>query len=237
MSKQPLYDVWWQERTEGEQRMEDEHVRHWGKVLGFIKEQELSDCSVLDFGCNQGGFLRFLYGQRPFKEGVGIDLAVDSIAVANERKGNAPLHYEATSTPEQFAHRFDLAFSISVIYLIEDLKEHAWKIKQALKPGGIYYATFTDYRGNPSLPRIQEKINRYGALPMNLHTLNSITGAFLQEGFQAGIRRMVPEDFIEISGDDRWFEQIEHRMQYEYEQAYMFRFTAPQEQPNKQGAE
>lgn len=227
MSKDQLYDVWWQEKADGEQRMEEEHLRHWKKVLGFVEEEDLQGSAVLDFGCNQGGFLRFLYEQRSFREGVGIDLARQSVEVANSRKGSLPLHYEATSTPEKFEHRFDLAFSISVIYLISDLKEHARKIKKALKPGGIYYATYTDYRGNPSLPDIQDKINSSGAIPMNLHSLNDIAGAFWSEGFQVGIRRMVPTNYIELSSNDRWFHHIEDRMLFEYEQAYIFRFVVP----------
>ncbi|MBD0384231.1 class I SAM-dependent methyltransferase [Paenibacillus sedimenti] len=227
MKQDQLYDVWWKERYEGEQRMEDEHVRHWEKVLGTIVEEDIQNCAVLDFGCNQGGFLRYLYGKRPFREGIGIDLARQSIAVANERKGDAPLYYEATGSPEEFPHRFDLAFSISVMYLIADLEEHTRKIRQALKPGGVYYATYTDYRDNPSLPHIQAKINENGALPMNLHTLDDISKPFMQAGFQVGIQRMKPESFIAISPNERWFLQVADRIQYEYEQAYIFRFVAP----------
>lgn len=109
MTSEQLYDVWWTEDNGGEQRMEEEHLRHWEKVLQMVEEQELSDLNILDFGCNQGGFLRYLYKERPFKEGVGVDLAQESIQIANKRKGAAPLTYVATSTPEQFANHFDLA--------------------------------------------------------------------------------------------------------------------------------
>jgi SAM-dependent methyltransferase len=234
MQDEALYDLWWREQTEGEQRMEDEHVRHWSKVISQVMEDDFRNFSVLDFGCNQGGFLRFLYERKPFREGVGIDLATQSVALANERKGAAPLHYEATSTPEKYAHRFDLAFSISVIYLIGDLKTHAWKMKQSLKPGGVYYATYTDYSGNPSLPHIREKINRHGSLSMNLHTLDDIVQAFFQEGFEVGISRLLPDRFIDVSPQERWFLRLADRMQYEYEQAYIFRLVAPYENKDRE---
>jgi 2-polyprenyl-3-methyl-5-hydroxy-6-metoxy-1,4-benzoquinol methylase len=227
MNKMELYEVWWNEQTVGEQRMENEHLSHWQKVLGFVEEQDLHASEVLDFGCNQGGFLRYLYAQRPFRAGVGIDLARRSIEIANQRKGSLPIQYEATSTPEQFNHQFNLAISISVIYLIADLKEHAWKIKQALKPGGVYYATYSDYENNPSLPSMQEKINLHGSVPMNLHTLDDIAEAFLDEGFQVGIRRMTPSGYTELSSKERWFNRVSDRLMFEYEQAYIFRFTAP----------
>jgi SAM-dependent methyltransferase len=225
--KDQLYDVWWQDASEGEQLMEDMHLRFWQKVLSMVIEEDLSNSSVLDFGCNQGGFLRFLYGQRSFKNAIGVDLARQSVEVANKRKGSLPIHYEVTTTPEKFANHFDLAFSISVIYLIPDLKEHAWKIKQVLKPGGVYYATYTDYNGNPSLPAMKKKIDQNGAVPMILHDLDDIAEVLFQEGFTVGIRRLIPDCFIELFSKDRFFQKISHRMQYEYEQAYIFRFVAP----------
>jgi len=47
------------------------------------------------------------------------------------------------------------------------------------------------------------------------------------EGFTVGIRRLIPDSFIELSQQDHFFQKISHRMQYEYEQAYIFRFVAP----------
>lgn len=227
MGENQLYDVWWTDKETGEQRMEDDHQVHWRKVLGLVEEQDLREAEVLDFGCNQGGFLRFLYRQRPFKAGVGIDLAKRSVEIANERKGNLPIRYEATGQPESFNHRFDLAVSISVLYLISDLKEHAWKIRKALKPGGVYYASYTDYEGNPSLPDIRDKIDRHGAVPMNLHALDDIAAAFWEEGFRVELRRMLPQGYIELSPGERWFNRIRDRMLYEYGQSYLFRLTAP----------
>jgi len=137
MSDNQLYDVWWNDDVQGEQSMEINHNQHWKKVINVIEEKDFSCCKILDFGCNQGGFLRFLYEKRPFLKGVGIDLATKSIDVANNRKGNLPIDYEATANVEKFNHSFDIAFSISVIYLLKDLTEHANKIKKALKPGGV----------------------------------------------------------------------------------------------------
>lgn len=233
MSEQQLYDVWWHDEANGEQSMEDNHQRHWGKVLDMIKEQDIRHCSVLDFGCNQGGFLRFLYARKPFAKGTGIDLAKKSIEVADKRKGALPLTYEATANVEKFAHAFDLAFSISVIYLIRNLREHAWKMKQALKPGGVYYCTYSDYSKNPSLLHYKKQIDRQGTIPMQLHSLNDIAEAFFQEGFSAEIQRMPPGGYIPIDPEDSWFQCIADRMEYEYQEAYIYRFTAPTNEPVK----
>ena len=227
MRQPELYDVWWTDATEGEQRMEESHTRHWYKILAAILETDLREKQILDFGCNQGGLLRFLYAERPFAHGVGVDLAVQSIAVANARKGSLPLTYVATNTLAHYVHHFDLAISSSVIYLIADLADHARQMRGALKHGGVYYATYTDYSGNPSLPHMQAEINRHSAVAMHLHTLDAIAHAFLDAGFTVSAKRMLPQDYIPLHLPDRFLQSVADRMLYEYEQAYIFRFVAP----------
>ncbi|GIQ68381.1 class I SAM-dependent methyltransferase [Xylanibacillus composti] len=224
MRQDRYYDVWWRE---GDQSMEDSHLKHWKWILEHIPETDLQACSVLDFGCNQGGFLRLLYEQRPFKEAVGTDLARQSIEVANQRKGSLPISYEVTSDPDQWESRFDLAFSLAVLYLLDDLGEHARKMKACLKPGGVYYATYADYPNNPSFPLIRQNINQNSALPLQEHSLDAIADAFFKEGFQVEIRRMIPSGFVALSPDKSWYQCIADKLLYTYEQAYIFRLIAP----------
>lgn len=228
MNQPGLYDVWWTQTDDGgEQRMEEGHARHWGKILECIIENDLSASCILDFGCNQGGFLRFLFHERPFAYGIGVDLAQQSIAIANQRKGSLPLDYVATTTLDAYPAHFDLALSSAVMYLIPDLRDHARQIRYALKPGGVYYAAYSDYRDNPSLPKMKAEIDRFGAVKMLLHSLDDIAVAFQAEGFSVSLRRMPPAGYVPITLPDRFYERIADRMQYEYEQAYIFRFAAP----------
>lgn len=221
-----IYDVWWQNRIEGEQQMEERHVIGWQEVIGLIQEQDLSDMTVLDFGCNQGGFLHHLYQTKPFKEGMGIDLAQQSIEVANARKGNLPVTYVATTTPEMFTNKFDLVISQAVIYLIKELKNHAWKVKQLLKPGGVYYATYTDMNDNPSLQHFTTWINQNSLVESNAHTLDFIAQTFMAEGFRVEIqRRRRLQGFMDLSRKEDGFLCIADRMKATYEQAYIFRFV------------
>jgi SAM-dependent methyltransferase len=192
-----------------------------------MAEHDLRSSTVLDFGCNQGGFLRFLYAQRPFAAGVGVDLARRSVEVANSRVGRLPITYVATPTLEPYASRFDLATSSAVIYLIADLPAHAREMRRALKPEAVYYATYSDYRGNPSLPSMREQIDRHGAVPMQEHTFDAIALAFQAEGFGVELRRLPADGFIPVRLPDRFFRSLGDRLLYEYEQAYVFRFTAP----------
>lgn len=225
MDENGLYEHWWNQPGECEQAMEENHQRFWIRILSMITETCLDQTVVLDFGCNQGGFLRFLYHHRPFKQGIGVDLAKGAVRIANERKANLPLQYFATSNLSEFHHQADLAISTSVLYLIEDLNKHATQIKQVLKPEGVYYASYTDYAQNPSLPTIREKINAYGASKMHEHNLTEIAEAFSSEGFKVGIRRLPVNDFIPVKGEDPFFNVIDDRLLYEYEQSYLFRFS------------
>lgn len=222
-----LYDVWWTDASEGEQVMEDTHHRHWQKVVDMLVETDLRSSTVLDFGCNQGGLLRFLYRQRPFARAVGVDLARKSVEVATARRGDLPITYVATSTLQPYAGQFDLTISSAVIYLIGDLEHHAREIRQALKPGGVYYATYSDYRANPSLPLMREIINRHGAVRMHEHALDDIARAFQGQGFAVSLRLRPPEGYIPVTLPDRFFQSVADRMLYEYAQAYIFRFVAP----------
>ncbi|KOP65447.1 methyltransferase type 11 [Bacillus sp. FJAT-18019] len=218
------YEVWWN-NDEGESLMEEGHLKGWMQLISTIKEDDLSDYSVLDFGCNRGGFLRLLHQFKPYKEAIGIDLGRHSIDIANERKGNLPIDYMVSGSPEQFEGKFDLAFCLSVIYLIDDLKTHAWKLSKALKPGGVYYVTYTDLTTNPSRDFFKEGIERYSHLTANMHTLDDIASAFSNEGFRVEIKRRVPTDYITISSEESYLRSVSDEVMSAYESSYIFRFT------------
>lgn len=218
------YEVWWN-NDEGESLMEEGHLKGWMQLISTIKEEDLSNDSVLDFGCNRGGFLRLLHQFKPYKEAIGIDLGRHSIEIANERKGNLPIDYMVSGSPEQFEGKFDLAFCLSVIYLIDDLKTHAWKLSKALKPGGVYYVTYTDLTTNPSQQFFKEEIEKYSHLQANMHTLDDIASAFSNEGFRVEIKRKVPTDFVAVSNEEKYFRSLSDELMSIYENSYIFRFT------------
>lgn len=228
-----LYDVWWQDTSNGEQSMEEDHLKGWQQTIDEMEEHSLEGKVILDFGCNQGGFLRHLYNYSPYKKAVGIDLARESIKVANQRKGDLPITYEATAQVESYGQAFDLAFSTSVIYLMEDLYAHARQIKDVMKPGGIYYATFSDQSKNPSLNYMKAQIDRFGTTPMQLHTLDDIAKAFISEGFTVEIKRVKPKQFINVNRNSEFYQSVSDRMMSEYESSYLLRFIAPKKGENR----
>ena len=227
MSKTELiYDAWVRDIT-GEDEMEKRHCPGWKAVVDAIKEQQLTEANVLDFGCNQGGFLRYLYERKPFKKATGIDLGAKSIAIAEERRGQLPVRYAVTGSPEKLCERFDVAFSLSVIYLIGDLAEHAAKIRLSLNSGGVYYATYTDYHDNPSAAYFLQTISQDSVLKPHLHTIDTIAEAFFAEGFQVGVRKMIPDDFIALFPQQKYILCNADYIKAKYESSYLFRFVLP----------
>ncbi|MFT2603543.1 SAM-dependent methyltransferase, partial [Escherichia coli] len=64
----------WYVDPDAENAMADGHAPIWRHLIGLVPEQDLSTRTVLDFGCNQGGFLRHLHALRPFRKALGIDI-------------------------------------------------------------------------------------------------------------------------------------------------------------------
>lgn len=223
--KENTYKSWYKEGTDQDEIMQIAHQRYWEKLLYYIKEKDLKEKKILDFGCNQGGLLRYIYQNRPFKYALGVDLATECIEIANNKTYNLPIEYKNTGRPDLLNQKFDLVLSTSVIYLIEDLNEHANIINNCLNANGVYYSTYVDNNGNPNLNNYYKKINEISNLKMQLHSLDDLAKAFVSNGFKIEMRRTIPIDFIEIDMTYEWNQRIEEQMTIEYEKAYILRFT------------
>ena len=95
-SSTPKISTWYID-PDAEDAMADGHAPIWRHLIGLLPERDLSGKAVLDFGCNQGGLLRHLYAIRPFRKALGVDIAEQSIARANDLKGNLPVQYQAAA--------------------------------------------------------------------------------------------------------------------------------------------
>ncbi|MEL6104096.1 MAG: class I SAM-dependent methyltransferase [Pseudomonadota bacterium] len=190
-----LINTWSTDPSE-EDSMTDEHVWIWQEMINIIPQPDLSSVRVLDVGCNQGGFLRKLYDQRPFASGVGIDIARDRVALANAAKGDRLLQYVASSQIEDAGDGFDLAFSHEVIYLIEDLQAHARQVGKVLKTGGHYDAVTCCHADSPLWAKWRPKIAQFSNVGVPNHSVADIASAFRSEGFEVSISRFLANSFI-----------------------------------------
>ena len=101
----------WNRNPADEEAMGAVHAPIWRRMVDVSVPRDLSGSTVLDYGCNQGGFLRLLYDSHPFKAAVGIDIARESVARAELLKGQRPITYKVADQAAALGQTFDFAFS------------------------------------------------------------------------------------------------------------------------------
>lgn len=207
--------------------MENGHGPAWRAMLAAMTEGDLTGRSLLDFGCNRGGFLRLLYANRPFAYGLGVDIAAESLELARRRSQHLPLQFDFSHKLGEYAGRFDLAFSHEVVYLLPDLAAHAAEIDSVLKPGGVYYLAIGEYSENPVWERWLPIVAGFSPVPPQRHSLNDIAGAFLARDFKIAVQNLNSREFIPWDGSSQWFAHPGEVVDFVTRQMLLFRLQKP----------
>ncbi len=219
----------WSKLKNEEDVMNDHHAPFWRAMIREMTESDLHAASVLDFGCNQGGFLRTLYRIKPFRRGLGVDLAVKSLEVADALKGNMPIHYSTPEILDEMKEEIDAAFSHDVIYLLPDLRDHARRIKNVLRPNGVYYAATGCYAEMPLWPLWKKEVESYSNIPLPDYSINDFAEAFWAEGFDVAVQKCIPEGFVMCwEGREAYFPKVTDFLKY-YDYKIIFRFSKKEE--------
>lgn len=217
----------WATQSGHEDSMAEEHTWIWREMIEALGAADLSQARVLDVGCNQGGFLRLLYDLRPFVAGVGVDLAKQAVAFAETHKGERPIRYLATSRLAEAGSEFDLAFSHEVIYLIEDLADHAAQIADVLKPGSSYYAVTCCHSDSPLWAQWRPQVEEFSNLPVPDHSVGDIAGAFRNAGFEVSVSRFLAGAFLPLPEPGGYLPSDVDRIELYTQWKLLFRFTRP----------
>lgn len=207
--------------------MGDYHLPFWQSLIAKVKETDLSDKTVLDFGCGVGGFLRHLYSERPFKQGIGLDIAADSVAIANQKKGPLPIQYLLNNSDLKLPGTVDVAFSYEVIYLLKDLAAHAEFMKSLLKPGGAYYAATGCHTQNPQWHVWRDLIESKSSLTPCDYSLEQISDTFRNAGFSCSAQRLEHNGFVPIGVYPDYFPTVMDTINYYWNDVVILRFQAP----------
>jgi SAM-dependent methyltransferase len=186
----------WHITPGGDRAMTDAHTPYWRHFIDVVPERDLSDRDVLDVGCNRGGFLRLLHQTRPFRSGIGIDIASDSLSEARTLTNEAPVNFHLTGDPARWSGAFDMAFSYEVIYLLPDLDAHAAAMRTALKPGGIYYAVTGCHTESPLWPVHRDFLARTSNAPVQDRSPDDYMDAFARLDFEVTLRRFGFQGFV-----------------------------------------
>src|SRR5262245_3982433 len=170
----------WKRNPADEEAMGAAHAPIWRRMIDVSVPHDLHDSTILDYGCNQGGFLRMLYDRYPFKGAVGIDIARESVARAELLKGHRPVEYKVADSAVSLGRSFDYAFSHEVLYLLPDLASHANDLKRALRPGGAYVAAMGCHSDSALWPHWRALISQSSSIPIYGHSLEDVAKAFSQ---------------------------------------------------------
>ncbi|MGP0915740.1 class I SAM-dependent methyltransferase [Serratia sp. CY70267] len=82
-----------------------------------------------------------------------------------------------------YENHFDIAFSHEVIYLIEDIAQHAADMLRVLKPGGVYYAVTGCHTDNPLWPQWRERVAEQTHTVVQDRALDDYARIFSAAGF------------------------------------------------------
>ncbi len=215
----------WNRNPADEDTMGASHARIWRRMIDVSVPHDISSSTVLDYGCNQGGFLRLLYDRHPFRSAVGIDIARESVARAELLKGHRPVDYKVTDTAAALGLTFDFAFSHEVIYLLPDPAAHARDIRAALRPGGAYVAAMGCHTDSSLWPRWRKLIAETSSIPIYDHSLEDVSRAFADAGFTVSVRPLALDAFMHVSLGSAYFPKIADQLRYYSSDKVLFRFV------------
>ncbi len=211
----------------GEEAMQAGHGPSWNAMIDALGAVDLSTSSILDYGCNRGGFLRLLHRRLPFQKALGVDIAEESLAAARAAAGDLPVSYDHIDALETKANDFDVAFSHEVIYLLPDLAAHAAQIHRVLKPGGAYFCAIGEYEENPLWPKWKALLEESSAVQPYTYSSTDIAAAFLKAGFTAAIRPLACTGFAEIDEESSYFASPFELAEFHQRLILLYRFTKP----------
>ena len=221
--QQPSTIATWNRNPADEESMGAAHAPIWRRMID-LAAPDLRDAAVLDFGCNQGGFLRLLYDRHPYRAAVGIDLAHESVARAELLKGHRPVEYRVADRAASLGRVFDHAFSHEVIYLLPDVAAHAADLRAALRPGGTYIAAMGCHVDNPLWPRWRKTIAESSAIPIYDHSLDEVARAFSEAGFTVAVRPLDLDAFMPVTVGGATFPKVVDQVRYYSRDKVLFRF-------------
>ncbi len=215
----------WNRNEADEEAMGAAHAPIWRRMIDVSIYEDLRQSTLLDYGCNQGGFLRMLYDRHPFQSAVGIDIARESVARADLLKGYRPIEYKVGESAAALGRTFDFTFSHEVLYLLPDLAAHAADIKAALKPGGTYVAAMGCHKDSAVWPRWRKVIAETSSIPLYDHSLDAVAKAFSDAGFHVGVRPLDLDAFMPVTVGSEYFPKVVDQLRYYSQDKVLFRFV------------
>lgn len=215
----------WNRNPADEEAMGAARAPIWRRMIDVSVHGALTGSTVLDYGCNQGGFLRLLYDRHPYKSAVGIDIARESVGRAELLKGQRPVEYRVSDNAASLGRVFDYAFSHEVIYLLPDVGAHARDLRAALRPGGAYIAAIGCHIDSSVWAHWRRVIAETSSIPIYDHSLEDVARAFSSAGFSVAVRPLALDAFMPVTLGSAYFPKITDQLRYYSSDKVLFRFV------------
>ncbi len=213
----------WFRAPELEPDMETDHTHLWRRMIEKLDNTSLNQATVMDFGCNQGGFLRLLYTLNPYKLGIGIEKAEASLDIARGKVTTEPILFYPPTASEAWQQPYDYAFSQEVLYLLPDLEAHARQVFEALKAGGTYYAAIGCHTANPLWAAWKKIIAESSYAEVFDYSPDDYANAFFKAGFKVSAQKFMIDDFISLKKNDPYYPRITDALNYNTDYKILFR--------------
>lgn len=141
MSSNEFYNLQGYAKDDHEYLSED----RFKKILSIFDQfhkQRGSDINLLDIGCGEGGFLRFLNEIYPNVTYTGFDISTTAINNAINKCNLPNIKFKSTNVNEdKLTERFDFIIAGEIIEHIEDTDTFILSLKNLLKADGILILT------------------------------------------------------------------------------------------------
>ena len=185
-----------------------------------------SASTVLDYGCNQGGFLRMLYDRHPFKRAVGIDIARELVARAELLKGHRPIEYKVADKAASARPHLRLRLQPrGALPAARPRRSTPRDIKAALRPGGAYVAAMGCHTDSAVWPRWRKLIAETSSIPIYDHSLEDVSKAFSAAGFTVAVRPLDLDAFMPVTVGSAYFPKVVDQLRYYSQDKVLFRFV------------
>jgi SAM-dependent methyltransferase len=182
------------------------------KLISRLIQSQSSSCSVLDVGCGQGEFLRYLHKQGIGERLTGIDLSTEDL------KKEGILFIKGDMLKHDFYERYDLVVSLATVEHVTDVVCFAQRLYELCLPGGYVVVMTVNERGMPFLiahclarlgisfaaDRLYEKHH------LNHFTVSSLRQLMIISGFEVEntLFHNVPLAAVDIPGDSQLIESL-----------------------------
>jgi hypothetical protein len=112
-----------------------------------------------------------------------------------------------------------------VVYLLPDIAQHARDIKAALRPGGMYIAAMGCHTDSSLWPAWRKLIAETSSIPIYDHSLEDVSKAFTEAGFNVSVRPLALEAFMHVTIGSAYFPKVTDQLRYYTTDKVLFRFV------------